>query len=93
MRLAALALALHDPADELDGTWPREQLLEMDSRFTAALERAFELELERRSSARAQVALPASRSAPRWTTPLTREIQEGLWCSSAAANALVFVAR
>jgi len=63
----------------------------MDARFTAALERAFELGLERRSSASTQVALPASRSGPRWTTPLTREIQEGLWRSSAAA--LVFVAR
>jgi hypothetical protein len=28
MRLAALALALHDPADERHGEWSKEQLLE-----------------------------------------------------------------
>jgi hypothetical protein len=30
MRLAALALALHDPADERCGDWSREQLEAMD---------------------------------------------------------------
>jgi hypothetical protein len=63
----------------------------MNARFVDRLEQAFELGLENRKSAAAQVKLPAS-SGPRWTTPLTREIQEGLWRSS-AANALVFVAR
>jgi hypothetical protein len=63
----------------------------MDARFVAAMERAFELGLENKASAASQVALPAS-SGPRWTTPLTREIQEGLWRSS-AASALVMVAR
>jgi len=56
MRLAALAL--HDPADELDGTWPREQLEAMNEHFSAALNRAFELGLESRKSAASQVALP-----------------------------------
>jgi len=78
------------PEDEKE-TWTREQLVEMDARFTAALERAFELGLERRSSAAAQVALPAS-LGPRRATPLTREIQEGLWRSS-ASDVTCFVAR
>jgi len=81
----------YDPNDERDGPWSREQLLEMDARFTERLEEAFRLGLERRESAAGQVKLPVS-LGPRWTTPLTREIQEGLWRSS-AANALVFIAR
>jgi hypothetical protein len=78
------------PGDECE-TWTREQLLEMNASFAAALEHAFELGLESRASAAGQVKLPVS-LGPRWATPLTREIQEGLWRSS-AANALVFIAR
>jgi len=63
----------------------------MNAQFVAALERAFACGLESRASAAGQVKLPVS-LGPRWVTPLTREIQEGLWRSS-AANALVFVAR
>jgi hypothetical protein len=63
----------------------------MNARFVDRLEQAFELGLESRTSAAGQVKLPAS-PGPRWVTPLTREIQESLWRSS-AANALVFVAR
>lgn len=81
----------YDPNDERDGPWTREQLLEMDARFVVALERAFEAGLESRASAAGQVKLPAS-SGARWVTPLTREIQEGLWRSS-AASALVAVVR
>jgi len=80
-----------DEPDEPNGGWTREQLEEMNAAFTAALERAFELGLESRASATSQVKLPAT-SGPRWATPLTREIQEGLW-SSSAANALVFIVR
>ena len=80
-----------DPADERDGPWTREQLIEMDARFAERLEEAFRLGLERRESAAGQVKLPVS-LGPRWTTPLTREIQEGLWRSS-AASALVMVVR
>src|SRR5262249_50965493 len=78
------------PEDERE-TWTREQLEAMDARFSAALEEAFRLGLESRESAAGQVKLPVS-LGPRWVTPLTREIREGLWRSS-AANALVFVAR
>src|SRR5262249_12029576 len=46
-----------DFADELDGTWSREQLLEMDGRFTAAVERAFGLGLESRAAASATVRI------------------------------------
>jgi hypothetical protein len=81
---------LYEAEDERDGPWTREQLLEMDARFTEQLEKAFRLGLESRASAAGQVKLPAS-TGPRRVTPLTREIQEGLW--SSAANALVFVAR
>ena len=63
----------------------------MDARFVAALERAFEAGLESRASAAGQIKLKPS-LGPRWVTPLTREIQEGLWRSS-AANALVFITR
>ena len=80
----------HEPGDEQNGGWTREQLLEMNAQFVAAMERAFELGLESRASAAGQVKLAAS-TGPRWTTPLTREIQEGLWRSS--ASALVFVTR
>ena len=83
-------VSLPIPGDECE-TWTREQLVEMNARFVDRLEEAFRLGLENRASASGQVALPAS-SGPRWVTPLTREIQEGLWRSS-AANALVFVAR
>jgi len=83
-------VSLPIPGDECE-TWTREQLVEMNARFVDRLEQAFELGLENRKSAAAQVNLPAS-PGPRWATPLTREIQEGLWRSS-AANALVFVAR
>jgi hypothetical protein len=85
-----MRLGLCEPDDELDGIWTRERLLEMDAHFVAALEKAFELGLESRESAAGQVKLPVSR--PRWVTPLTREIQEGLWRSS-AASALVMVTR
>ena len=83
---------LADPNENLgDGPWSHEQLVEMDARFTERLEEAFRSGLESRESAASQVKLPMS-LGPRWATPLTREIQEGLWRSS-AANALVFVAR
>jgi hypothetical protein len=65
------ALPLYEPNDERHGEWTREQLLEMDARFTAALEQAFELGLESRESARREVKLPAN-GGPRGTTPLTR---------------------
>jgi len=79
------------PGDERDGPWTHEQLIEMNTRFAERLEHAFELGLESRESAAGQVKLPAS-SGPRWTTPLTREIQDGLWRSS-AASVLVMVVR
>jgi len=80
-----------DPADERIGSWTREELETMNAHFAERLEEAFRLGLERRASAASQVKLPAS-LGPRWTTPLTREIQEGLWRSS-AASALVMVVR
>jgi len=82
---------LYEAGDELDGLWSREQLFEMNARFTERLEEAFRLGLESRESAAGQVKLPAS-TGPRRVTPLTREIQEGLWRSS-AADALVFITR
>jgi hypothetical protein len=81
----------YEPGDEQNGGWTREQLEAMNARFSAALEHAFELGLESRASAAGQIKLPVS-LGPRWVTPLTREVQEGLWRSS-AATALVFVAR
>ena len=83
---------LADPNEDLgEGTWTRERLEQMNARFTERLEQAFELGLESRESAASQVKLPVNPS-PRWVTPLTREIQEGLWRSS-AASALVMVVR
>jgi hypothetical protein len=88
MHLAALTLALY-PDDGLDGAWTREQLLDMDSRFAAALERAFELGLESRASAAAQVRLPTN--SIRFVAPLCPVVQDGLLRS--AESALCFVAR
>jgi hypothetical protein len=39
--------------DDLHGDWPREQLVQMDNLFTAAVERAFELGLESHAAAAA----------------------------------------
>ena len=89
MRLSCYTL--YEAEDELDGLWSRERLIEMNARFTERLEEAFRLGLENRKSAAGQVKLPVG-LGPRWVTPLTREIQEGLWRSS-AANALVFITR
>jgi len=44
----------YDPNDDLDGIWTREQLEEMNERFVAALEVAFQLGQEHRSSASAE---------------------------------------
>jgi hypothetical protein len=44
----------YDPNDTLDGTWTREQLEEMNDRFVAALEQAFQSGQECRSSASAE---------------------------------------
>jgi len=56
------------PDDEMDGTWPRERLLEMDARFSTALELAFLRELERRESACAEFlgAVKGSTVVARW---------------------------
>ena len=82
-------VSLPIPGDECE-TWTREQLVEMNARFVDRLEQAFELGLESRESAAGQVKLPVS-LGPRWVTPLTREIQEALWRSSAAS--IVMAAR
>ena len=87
MRLNGYSL---EPGDELDGLWTREQLLEMDMRFTAALEQAFACGLESRESARREVKLPAS-AGPRFVAPLCPAVSSGL-LRSAAASAVVFVA-
>ena len=79
------------PNDDRDGSWTREELEAMNARFTEAMERAFEAGLESRASAAGQIKLKPS-LGPRWATPLTKEIQEGLWRSS-AASALVAVIR
>ena len=64
---------LYEAGDERDGPWTREQLIEMDARFTERLEEAFRLGLESRESAAGQVKLSVG-LGPRWVTPLTREI-------------------
>ena len=79
-----------DLGDPELGTWSREALEAMNARFADQLERAFAGGLESRESARGQVKLRVG--LPRWATPLTREVQEGLWRSS-AASPLVMVAR
>jgi hypothetical protein len=79
-----LARTPYDLDGELDGAWTQEQLIEMNARFVAALERAFELELESKASAANQVKLPA-RSSPRWSTPLCSATCDGLLRSAAAS--------
>jgi hypothetical protein len=73
-----------DPEDPEPGTWSREALETMNARFAERLEEAFRLGLESRTSAANEIKLRSS-PGPRWVTPLTREIQEGLWRSSAAS--------
>jgi hypothetical protein len=85
MRLGA------EPEDELNGGWTREQLEAMNAVFVAALEKAFELGLESRASARGQVKLPVS-LGPRFVTALCQATCDGLF-RSAATDATVFVAR
>ena len=77
------------PGDEQE-TWTKEQLEQMNARFIAALERAFELGLESRASARRDVKLPES-PGPRWAIPLSSAVRDGLLRS--AASGFVFVAR
>jgi hypothetical protein len=66
------------------GAWTREELEAMDARFVAALERAFELGLESRESARREVKLPVS-PGPRWSTTPCATAMDGLLRSAAAA--------
>jgi len=80
----------YDRDDDLDGPWTREQLITMDMRFVTALEQAFELGLESRKSAAAEVKLPAS-PGPRWMIPLCATVRDGLLRS--VADGLVSVAR
>ena len=79
-----------DLEDPEPSTWSREELEAMDARFTERLEEAFRLGLESRASAANEIKLRPS-PGPRWVTPLTREIQEALWRSSAAS--IVMAAR
>jgi hypothetical protein len=82
--------APYDRDDDLDGPWTREQLITMSLRFAMALEQAFELGLESRKSAAAEVKLPAS-PGPRRSTPLCATALDGLLRST--MDGLVFVAR
>jgi hypothetical protein len=51
--------------DDLHGDWPREQLVQMNDLFTAAVERAFELGLESRAAAGATVRVGSSLNGSR----------------------------
>jgi len=61
--LRMLQRTFFDPADELHGAWSREQLLEMDDRFTAAVKAAFDLGLESRAAAAATYAMNGKQRA------------------------------
>jgi hypothetical protein len=52
------------PGDEIVGEWRRSQLVRMDSRFCAALERAFKRRKERRESAAGVSGMPLDRICP-----------------------------
>jgi len=72
-----------DPNEDLgEGPWSYRQLLEMDGKFTAALEAAFAAGLESRASAAAQVNLPAT-LGPRFVAP---PLPAGLLQSSAGGE-------
>src|SRR5262245_7055402 len=70
------------PGDQEQGLWSREVLEAMNARFVARLETAFAAGRESRASAANEVKLSPI-SVPRMSTPLTREIQDSLWRSSA----------
>jgi hypothetical protein len=81
----------YEPEDEQNGPWSREQLIEMNARFTERLEETFRLGLESRTSAAGQVKLRAS-TGPRFVTALCQATCDGLF-RSAATDSTVFVAR
>src|SRR5262249_8327390 len=62
--------------NEPDGGWTKEQLEAMDACFVAVLERAFELRLENRESARREIKVPSG-PIPRTSWPLPPTI----WCA------------
>jgi hypothetical protein len=97
-QLQARVAELHCPAMRFeaphnleDETWTREELKQMNTRFATALERAFELGLESRESARREVKLPES-PGPRWSTPPCAMAMDSL-LQSAMGSATMFVAR
>jgi hypothetical protein len=73
-------------------TWSREQLLEMNGRFTDRLEEAFKLGLESRASAANQVKLPATAGAVQ-VTPLCPAVWSGLLRSTASGAIMVIAQR
>ena len=82
---------LYEPGDEQNGGWTREQLENMNARFSERLEEAFRLGLENRTSAAGQVKLPVS-LGPRFVTTLCQATCDGLF-RSAATDTTVFIAR
>lgn len=62
---------------DTEGEWTREELEAMDTQFVAALERAFELGLERRASAAGRVGVPITRTV-RLSLPLPQNVWNGL---------------
>jgi hypothetical protein len=53
---SALASAPYEPGDERSGDYTREQLLRMDARFVARMQKAIEHGLERRPEGEAERA-------------------------------------
>lgn len=90
MRINGYFLARCEPGDERCGQWSREELEAQNARFAAALEQAFELGLESRTSAANQVKVKMN-GGPRFVAPLCPATQDGLFRS--AENALVVVTR
>jgi hypothetical protein len=80
----------YNPDDELDGIWTREQLVEMDARFVAALEEAFRSGQQHRNSAGAEIG-GISNGSPALARQRAREFTGFRMLKAAAAAPLASV--
>jgi hypothetical protein len=78
----AVRTSISEPEDRQQGQWPRDKLEDMDARFVAKMEWAFQWGHERRASAANAVELPTS-PTPRFSAPLCPEVWAGLLRTSA----------
>ena len=70
-------ISISEPDDRQQGQWPRDKLEDMNARFVAKMNWAFQWGHESRASASAQVEVPTT-SAPRFSAPLSPDVWAAL---------------